>query len=103
MKFLNNALNKSYLFIKVTLIFASNGAMQEKELRLLTLHDIEKKIVTISFSIKLQLIVVTLRNTKTKKKQVFIKTSKAYGIELYQKYRRLTQQNISHFITFFCN
>ncbi|RZC36074.1 Phage integrase domain containing protein [Asbolus verrucosus] len=93
MKFLNDASNESYLFMKVALIFALNGAMRGEELRSLTLNDIEENE---------SVIVVTLRNTKTKKKRVFTITSEANGIELYLKYRKLKPQNTGHSRFFVC-
>lgn len=93
MKFLNDASNESYLFMKVALIFALNGAMRGEELRTLTINDIEENE---------SVIIVTLRNTKTKKKRVFTITSEANGIELYRKYRKLRPQNTNHSRFFVC-
>ncbi|RZC40002.1 Phage integrase domain containing protein [Asbolus verrucosus] len=92
MKFLNDTSNESYLFMKVALIFALNGAIRGEEFRLLTLNDIEDNE---------SVIIVTLRNAKTKKR-VFTMTSEANGIELYPKYRKLRPQNTGHSRFFVC-
>ncbi|RZC31868.1 Phage integrase domain containing protein [Asbolus verrucosus] len=82
-KFLNDVWNESYLFIQVALIFALNETMRGEELRSLTLNDIEENEAVI---------VVTLRNTKRKKKRVFTITWKVTALSC----RKLRPQNIGH-------
>lgn len=79
MKFLNEILNELHLFTKMALILALYRAMRGEQLRSPTLYNMEENK---------SLIIVTLPNTKTKKKRVL--TSETNGIELCHKHKTLS-------------
>lgn len=86
-KFLNEAPDDEFLLIKVVLVFGLNGACRRTELCALKLADIEDTGT---------MLVVTLRDSHTKKKRLFTVTSECNGIGLYRKYLKLRPPNISH-------
>lgn len=99
MKFLSEAPDDSFLLMKVALIFGLNGACRRQELRTLNVDDIEDTG---------SILVVTLHDTKTKKKRIFTVTSEVAGIkgiELYRKYLSLRPEHVNHrrFFLFYKN
>lgn len=85
--FLENAPESNYLLMKVVLVFGLSGACRRAELCNLTINDIKDNG---------SMLVVTLNDTKTKKKRMFAVTSECNGYELYQKYARLRPKNVKH-------
>ncbi|KAJ8910394.1 hypothetical protein NQ315_000498 [Exocentrus adspersus] len=73
--------------MKVVLIFGLNGACRRAELSSLTVKDIEDTD---------KILVITLHDTKTKKKRVFIVGSECNGYEIYHKYLRLRPKHVKH-------
>ncbi|KAJ8916918.1 hypothetical protein NQ315_013388 [Exocentrus adspersus] len=76
-----------FLLMKVVLIFGLNGACRRAELYSLTVKDIEDTG---------KILVITLHDTKTKKKRVFIVGSECNGYEIYHKYLRLRPKHVKH-------
>lgn len=94
--FLNTAPDETFLLLKVVLIFGLNGACRRAELCSLKTKDIENTG---------SIVIVTLHDTKTKKKRIFTITSECKGIEYYRKYASLRPKNVSHdrFFLFYKN
>lgn len=98
-KFLTEAPGDTFLLIKVALIFGLYGACRSEELRKLNVEDIEDTG---------SVLVVTLHDTKTKKKRIFTVTREIGGIneiELYRRYVSLRPKHINHsrFFIFYMN
>lgn len=95
-KFLNDAPDETFLLIKVVLVFALNGACRRGELCNLTVEDIEDTG---------SMLVVTLHDTKTKKKRMFAVGSECNGYEIYKKYLQLRPKGVKHnrFFLFYLN
>ncbi|CAH1366083.1 unnamed protein product [Tenebrio molitor] len=88
-KFLNEAADDTFLLMKVVLIFGLNCACRRVELCSLTVDYIEETG---------NILVVTLYDTKTKKKCVFTVGSECNGYEIYHKYLRLRPKTESIFL-----
>lgn len=90
-KFLTNAPNDSFLMLKVALIFGLNGACRRDELCKLLTNDIQDTGT---------ILVITLRDTKTNKKRIFIVTPDAIdwvnGVDLNREYSKLHPKHIDH-------
>lgn len=89
-KFFSDAPDDTFLLIKVALIFALNGACRRGELYKLNIEDIEDTG---------SILVITLHDTKTKKKRIFTVTSERNGIdgiELYRKYFSMRPKHVNH-------
>jgi len=98
-RFLSEAPDDNFLLMKVALIIGINGACRREELRTLTVDDIEDTG---------NILVVTLHDTKTKKKRIFTVTSKfddINAIALYRKYLNLRPKHVDHrrFFVFYKN
>lgn len=85
--FLKEAPDDKFLLMKVVLIFGLNGACRRAELCSLTVKDIEDTG---------KILVITLHDTKTKKKRVFTVGSECNGYEIYHKYLRLRPKQVKH-------
>lgn len=86
-QFLKEAPDDTFLLIKVVLMFGLNGACRRAELCSLTVEDIEDTGT---------MLVVTLHDTKTKKKRVFTVGSECNGYDIYHKYFRLRPKTVKH-------
>jgi site-specific recombinase XerD len=86
-KFLIEAADDTFLLMKVVLIFGLNCACRRVELCSLTVDYIEDTG---------NILVVTLYDTKTKKKCVFTVGSECNGYEIYHKYLRLRPKTVKH-------
>lgn len=87
LKFLTDALDDTYLLIKVALLFGLNGACRRCELCYLTINDIED---TGKF------VIVTLRDTKTKKFRVFTVTDECNAYDYYKRYVAIRPQKVAN-------
>lgn len=87
MKFLKEASDDKFLLMKVVLIFGLNGACRRAELYNLTVNDIEDTG---------KMLVITLHDTKTKKRRIFTVGSECNGYEIYHKYSRLRPKTVKH-------
>lgn len=90
-KFFSDAPDDTFLLIKVALIFALHGACRRGELYKLNVEDIEDTG---------SILVITLHDTKTKKKRIFTVTSDELnginGIELFRKYFSMRPNHVNH-------
>lgn len=86
-KFLKEAPDDTFLLMKVVLIFGLNGACRRAELCSLTSEDIEDSGT---------MLIVTLHDTKTKKKRVFTVGSDGNGYKIYHKYLLLRPNTVRH-------
>lgn len=90
--FLKEAPDDKFLLMKVVLIFGLNGACRRAELCSLTVKDIEDTG---------KILVITLHDTKTKKRRVFTVGSECNGYEIYHKYLRLRPKQVVKHNRFF--
>ncbi|KAF2885437.1 hypothetical protein ILUMI_20717 [Ignelater luminosus] len=73
--------------MKVVLISGLNGACRRAELCSLKVDEIQDNG---------SMLIVTLKDRKTKKKRIFTVNSDCNGYELYKKYARLRPANVKH-------
>ena len=93
---MTEAPDTTFLFTKVVLVFGLNGACRADELRTLTVDDIKDTG---------SILIVTLNDTKTKRKRIFTVTSEdspINGVQLYRKYLNLRPPNVPHRRLFVC-
>lgn len=90
--FINNAPDKEYLLMKVALIFALNGTCRCIELC---------NVMTDNITDTGNIIIVQLKETKTKKNRMFTIGDDCNGYNIYQAYKKLRPVNVLHKRFFF--